>query len=336
MMRDRALVPRVGRVAHTLHESAPGAESHEQFVTVSPRVWKVGFVAGALVWIFSAVITEVTNDDILVPTVIILGSFLVPGTLSAFALSRKRGGYLTAEEVVLAFFMAGTLAVVSTAVLETYLLPAAKGTFISVGIIEELGKLIVLLLVAHRVHVREPRDGMVLGAIVGAGFASFESAGYALKAMIDNLDTRPVVNILESEAFRGVLSPFGHITWTALLGGALFASAHHGAGFHVTRRLVLTALGVMTLHALWDQSYGWAVMLTRGVLDQGWELLWPNAQHWHGVPPSEALTYFNVFYVGLLCIWALIGAIWIVHTWRLYGRRELAEAAPAPGARPSG
>ena len=109
MMRDRALVPRVGRVADTLHESASrGAESHEQFVTVSPRVWKVGFVAGALVWSFSAVITELTNDDILVPTVIILGSFLVPGTLSAFALSRKRGGYLTAEEVVLAFFMAGT------------------------------------------------------------------------------------------------------------------------------------------------------------------------------------------------------------------------------------
>jgi hypothetical protein len=77
----------------------------------------------------------------------------------------------------------------------------------------------------------------------------------------------------------------------------------------------------MTLHALWDQAYGWAVMLTRGVLDQGWELLWPNSQHWHGVPPSEALTYFNVFYTGLLCIVGLIGAAWIVHTWRMYGRR---------------
>ena len=304
-------------------------------MTIPTRVWKIGFVAGTLVWIFSAVTTMVTNDDILVPTVIILGSFLVPGTLSAFALSRKREGYLTTEEVVLGFFMAGTLAVVSTAVLETYLLPEASGTFIGVAIIEELGKLLVLILVAHRVHHREPRDGMVLGAVVGAGFASFESAGYALKAMLDNLDTRPVVNILESEAFRAVLSPFGHITWTALLGGAVFASAHHGARFRVTRRLVLTALGVITLHALWDQSYGWAVMLTRGVLDQGWELLWPNAQHWHGVPTSEALTYFNVFYVGLLFIWGLIGAVWIVHTWRMYGRHEAAEVAPAQATRPA-
>jgi protease PrsW len=314
----------------------PAPEAHEHFVTIPTRVWKIGFVAGTLVWILSAVITIVTKDDILVPTVIILGSFLVPGTLSAFALSRKREGYLTTEEVVLGFFMAGTLAVVATAVLETYLLPEAKGTFIGVAIIEELGKLMVLILVAHRVHHREPRDGMVLGVIVGAGFASFESAGYALKAMLDNLDARPIENILESEAFRAVLSPFGHITWTALLGGALFASAHHGARFHVTRRLVLTALGVMTLHALWDQSYGWAVMLTRGVLDQGWALLWPNAQHWQGVPPSEALTYFNIFYTGLLCIWGLIGTVWIIHTWRMYGRRDTAEVAPEQATRAAG
>jgi protease PrsW len=302
-------------------------EADDQFVTLPPRVWKIGFVAGALVWIVSAAITAITEDDILVPTVIILGSFLVPGTMCAFALSRTREGYLTTEEVVLGFFAAGTLAVVLTAVLETYLLPEAEGTFIAVGIIEELGKLTVLVLVAHRIHHREPRDGMVLGAIVGAGFAAFESAGYALKAMIDNLDTRPLANIIESEAFRGVLSPFGHITWTALLGGALFASARHGARFHLTRRLLLTGLGVITLHALWDQSYGWAVMLTRGALEQKWELLWPNDQHWQGVPTSEALTYFNVFYTGLLCLWGLIGAVWIVHTWRMYGRREAAEAA---------
>ena len=201
------------------------------------------------------------------------------------------------------------------------------------GIIEEMGKLAVLVLVAHQVRHREPRDGMVLGAIVGAGFASFESAGYALKAMLENLDERPLVNIVELEAFRAVLSPFGHITWTALLGGALFASAQHGARFRLTRRLALTALGVITLHALWDQSYGWAVMLTRGVLDQGWALLWPNEQHWRGVPPSEALTYFNVFYVVLLCLWGLIGAVWIVHTWRMYGRRSHDSDEAAAGAR---
>ena len=51
-----------------------------------------------------------------------------------------------------------------------------------------------------------------------------------------------------------MLAPFGHITWTALIGGALFASSR-GGRFHVTRGLVLTILGVVALHALWDQSY---------------------------------------------------------------------------------
>ena len=135
--------------------------------------------------------------------------------------------------------------------------------------IEEIGKGAVLLLVAHQVHHREPRDGMVLGAVVGAGFAAFESAGYALQTLLDNLNRQTVVAILEIETLRAVLAPFGHITWTALIGGALFASSR-GGRFHLTRGLVLTVLGVVTLHALWDQSSGWAVMFTKAlVMDDG-------------------------------------------------------------------
>ncbi|MEA2293634.1 MAG: protease PrsW [Solirubrobacteraceae bacterium] len=304
------------------------AEAEEHFVTLPTRVWKIGLAGGAAVWLFAAVLTGITQDDILVPTVIILGSFLVPGTMTAFALSRRRAAQLTTEAAVLGFFAAGTLAVVSTAVLETYLLPAAAGTFVGVGIIEEMCKALVVVAVAQRVHARAPRDGMVLGAVVGAGFAAFESAGYALQTMIDNLDHRPIVNIMETEAFRGVLSPFGHITWTALVGGALFASSR-GGRFHLTARLAGTAAGVIALHALWDASYGWAIMLARGVLGDGWQLRWPNAQGWQGVPSGEEITWFNVFYDGQLILLAVIGAWWVVHSWRRYG--HWAPATPPAG-----
>ena len=235
-------------------DAAKLPESHEHFVHLPTRLWKLVLAGGIAVWLISAVITEVTNDNILVPTVIIVGSFLVPVTMATFALSRRRDGYLTTEEVVLGFLAAGTLAVVTTALMETYLLPEASGTFIAVGWIEEIGKGAVLLAVAHQVRHREPRDGIVLGAVVGAGFAAFESAGYALQTMLDNLNDREIVNILETEASRAVLAPFGHITWTALIGGALFAGSR-GGRFRVSRRLVLTILGVITLHALWDQSH---------------------------------------------------------------------------------
>ena len=258
------------------------------------------------------------------PTVIIVGSFLIPVTMAAFALSRRRGGYLTIAEVVLGFLLAGTLSVVGTALLETYLLPAASGTFIAVGWIEELGKGAVLLLVAHQVHYREPRDGMVLGAVVGAGFAAFESAGYALQTLLDNLHDQTVIAIVELEASRAVLAPFGHITWTALIGGALFASSS-GGSFHLSRRLVLTILGVVTLHALWDQSSGWAVMLTKGlVANEGWTLVWPNAELWAIAPTGSDLIWFNAFCCLLLGILGLIGAAWVVHDWRHYARQDAA------------
>ncbi len=292
------------------------------------RLWKLLLAGGVVTWLIAAAVTEVTNDNILVPTVIIVGSFLIPVTMAAFALSRRRGGYLTIGEVVLGFLLAGTLSVVGTALLETYLVPAASGTFIAVGWIEELGKGAVLLLVAHRVHDREPRDGMVLGAVVGAGFAAFESAGYALQTLLDNLHHQTVIAIVELEASRAVLAPFGHITWTALIGGALFASSR-GGRFHLSRRLVLTILGVVTLHAMWDQSSGWAVMLTKGlVANEGWQLVWPNAELWAIAPTGSDLVWFNAFCCLLLGILSVIGAAWVVHDWRRY-----ADALPLKDSR---
>ena len=297
--------------------------AHEQFVTLPTRVWKLLLGMGVVVWTVAAAITEITDDNILVPTVIIVGSFMVPVTVAAFALSREREGYLTTEEVVLGFLAAGTLGVVTTALLETYLLPAAAGTFIAVGFIEEVAKGAVLLAVAHQVHHREPRDGMVLGAIVGAGFAAFESSGYALQTMLKHIDERPVVNILEIEAFRAVLAPFGHITWTALLGGALFASSR-GGRFRVTGRLAGTFVGIVALHAVWDQTYGWAVALSKGVSGVGWALIWPNEEAWAVTPSAEEVLWFNVFYDGILVVVSLVGLIWVLREWRVYGRRRRA------------
>jgi RsiW-degrading membrane proteinase PrsW (M82 family) len=281
--------------------------------------WLVLLVAGALIWIFGAVITAVTKDEILVPTLILVGSFLMPVTVVMFALTREGQDQLPEDALLLAFIIGGSVGVVCSALLETYLLPSVRGTFIVVGLIEELTKAALVVALAWKLTTRRPRDGMVFGATVGAGFAAFESAGYALSTLLQHQGDHPILKILQTEISRALLAPFGHITWTALFGGALFATAAANGRFRLTRPLAGTVVGIITLHALWDQSYGWSILLTKGFRGDGWTLEWPNTEDWIGLPTHGELLVFQVVYDGLLLINAAIGVWWVVNRWRAYG-----------------
>jgi protease PrsW len=283
----------------------------------SRRLWWIVIVVGAAIWLLTAAITWLTEDTILVPTVVILGSFLVPVGMVVFALSRTAEGHLTVEALLLGFLGGGTVGLVFAALTEVYFLPSEYATFFAVGFIEEGCKGIVLVAVAYGLREHAARDGMVLGATVGAGFAAFESSGYALRALLDNSDDHGVLNVVETELSRAILAPFGHITWTALLGGALFA-AWQGGAFRVTARVVWTFLGIVALHAAWDASGGWAIMTTKGFLGPGWDIAWPNTQAWIGAPTNDELWVHTSVYWGLIGLNALIGTTWLVRSWRRY------------------
>jgi hypothetical protein len=248
-----------------------------------------------------------------------------------FVLSRPHEAHLRTETLMLGFLAGGTAGLVLSAVTEVYLLPHAVGTNAGIGFIEEGGKGLVVLAVATLVRPRVPRDGMVLGATVGAGFAAFESAGYAIRVLIDHVDEHPVLSIIQTEAFRAVLAPFGHITWTAILGGALFASAWVTGHFRIDRRVAFTFLGVVTLHALWDASYGWAIRISEGLGGEGWTLGWPDTSAWVGTPTGADLARFQAVYDGMLAVVATIGLVWAVRRWRAYqiDRWRVAHARPA-------
>lgn len=275
----------------------------------SRRLWLLLLVVGAPIWIVAAVITGITEDTILLPTVVLLGSFLVPITMVVFALSRPRVNHLTIEVVALGFLGGGTLGLCFAALTEIYILPTAYGTFFGVGLIEEGAKAIVLVAAAREMGTRDPREGMILGACVGAGFAAFESSGYALRAFLENLDDHGVLNIVGTEAIRAVSAPFGHIMWTAILGGAIFAG----------RRVLLSFVGVIALHAAWDASNGWAITFTQGILGDGWTLDWPKTKDWVGLPTGQELEVYNAISFGLLVLLAAIGTFWLVREWRSYG-----------------
>ncbi len=259
---------------------------------------------GLVLWVATVVITYVTGNANLIPTIVLLGSFLVPATFVVWAFEHSHSGEVTGEIVFRTFAVGGVLGVLGASLLESYLLHPSPWLFVGVGLIEEAVKLGALaLLTRHLVH-KSTRDGLVLGASVGFGFAAFESAGYALTATLTE-NGLSLMDLVTTELLRGFLAPFGHGLWTAILGGVLFSRSAR-EHFMLTRRLLWAYLGVSLLHALWDSMNSIAVVVTVVVTGEPWQ------EH------AELFTAFT--WLGFALI-SLVGVAWLAGLVRT-SRRE--------------
>lgn len=225
--------------------TAPPQQTHR-------RLWLRVFLTGLGLWLLTVVVTFATGNPNLIPTLVLLGSFLVPVTFVLWAFTRRHSGEVTAELLFSTFVTGGVLGVLAASLLETYLLHPNPLFFYGVGLIEEAAKLAALAFLCRRLQHKFAVDGVILGAAVGFGFAAFESAGYAFTALFTQQGLS-LMTLVETELLRGVLAPVGHGLWTAILGGVLF-SASGRRHFALTGRLLVSYLGVAALHALWD---GW-------------------------------------------------------------------------------
>ena len=86
--------------------------------------------------------------------------------------------------------------------------------------------------------------------------------------------------------------------------------------------MIWTFLGVVALHAAWDSTYGWAVVIAEGISGPGWQSGWPATEHWIGRPTGSELITFNVAYDVLIAVNAVIGTAWVILAWRRYGRTQ--------------
>src|SRR5918996_2879103 len=71
------------------------------------RQWLRFFAVGLLLWVASVVVTFLTSNTNLVPTVILLGSFLVPVTFVVYAFQRHADQVVTAQRIFTAFVYGG-------------------------------------------------------------------------------------------------------------------------------------------------------------------------------------------------------------------------------------
>ncbi|MSR45235.1 MAG: PrsW family intramembrane metalloprotease, partial [Phycisphaerales bacterium] len=120
------------------------------------------------------------------------------------------------------------------------------------GFVEEPGKLVAVIVLASLPRYPWTLNGMCFGAAVGAGFAAFESAGYAFLAAAEGTDA-----MAGGIALRGMLSPFGHVVWTAVTAGAVWrvkGAANFKFSMLADRRCLAPILVMVALHATWNSS----------------------------------------------------------------------------------
>jgi hypothetical protein len=160
---------------------------------------------------------------------------------------------------------------------------------------------------------------MILGATVGLGFAAFESAGYAMAAMITQQGLS-LSALVSTELLRGLIAPVGHGVWTAILGGVLFSRStrHH---FLITGRVLATYLGVSVLHALWDSTHTLAVVVTLLLTGQPWQYQMLAEGRLPQPTPAQVHMFTVMTYSGMVVL-ALIGLLWLAALIRSSRRTE--------------
>lgn len=212
--------------------------------------WPKVLSTSIVLYILLLVAVVLSGSPNLFPSLVLVGSFMVPITFVAFLYEHRHLSRLTMPTVSLAFVYGGLVGIIAASILEPFFISQLNlGAILRVGFIEEFAKILGVVVIArHRRHDSE-MAGLILGAAVGMGFAAFESTGYAFTAFLESngsISTTVGVNLI-----RGLLSPLGHGTWTAILASVLFRESRNGH-FRINLQVIGAYLLVSILHAMWD------------------------------------------------------------------------------------
>jgi RsiW-degrading membrane proteinase PrsW (M82 family) len=229
-----------------------------------PR-WLRFLVTGILLWLVSVVVLATTQNYILVPTVIVVGTFLVPMAIMIWAFDSARATALTGERLISASVVGGVLGIVAAVLMEYWFL-SSTSNYVEVGVFEEATKLAVLVGFACGLQRYALRDGILLGAAVGFGFAALESSGYALYAFMNGWS---LTNLLGNELLRAATAPLGHGLWTGILGAVLFLGIGSRRRLRAALLLGGTYAFVVALHSTWDSLDGIAMATAQWLLHGG-------------------------------------------------------------------
>ncbi len=224
-----------------------------------PKPWlfvKI-FALAAVAYFGLVFVYQTFNNDLMLPGLLVMGSFVMPFSLLIFFFEVNVLRNVPLYQILKMLFLGGILSVLLALVLfQITKWGGGDGMTwfkaIGVGLIEEAGKAGALLLIVNKLKYRWTLNGMLFGAAVGAGFAAFESAGYAFMSGMNNGDAA----MLHSITTRGILCVCGgHVLWCALTGGALWrVRGEKKFDWEMLKDIrFLRVFGLAAaMHAIWD------------------------------------------------------------------------------------
>ncbi|GGM22676.1 hypothetical protein GCM10010129_78740 [Streptomyces fumigatiscleroticus] len=213
--------------------------------------WLAVLAVGVLLfWLIHSALVSTQNPN-LIPALIFFGAALAPAAFVTFVAGRRLDFGVGSFVVGVTTLVGGAIGVAMAGFLEYRTLVLLDVLpMVAVGVIEETAKLIMPILLVLLIKDRHPGDGLLIGVASGAGFAVFETMGYAFVVLVQSGgDLHAVDHLL---VVRGLLSPAAHMAWTGLTSAALWSAAvRHWRARSVGLLLVVYAVAV-GLHAAWD------------------------------------------------------------------------------------
>ena len=181
----------------------------------------------------------------LVPGLMFVGNFAIPFCVAVFFYELNVRREVPCLEVMRAMFYGGLMSLIfalGLVAVSPHLLAWIAGP------IEEPAKLVAAILIAGSRRNGRILTGLLLGAGVGAGFAAFESSGYTFAELARFISSSTAAQLITSinpaqgyamaqnaslinpdavMQVRALITPFGHIVWTAISAGAYWLALKH-------------------------------------------------------------------------------------------------------------
>lgn len=204
------------------------------------------------------------------PGLMVIGSFMIPVAVMVLFFELNTPKNISFITTVKYFLIGGVASIVITLFLNDFLAIDLNEWLDATltGIIEETAKLAIIAFIIWRSkNAKYALNGLLIGAAIGAGFAAFESAGYAFQIFLSNLLAEDLnISVAYSEMVKNImlrafLAPGGHVIWAAMSGYAIMLVKG-------TRALTMSFLNQkafwkifwipILLHAVWDMpiSFG--------------------------------------------------------------------------------